>query len=250
MTTLEQFEEKARKEIPNLEQKVHRLFSRTAANLRANKLSIALKLAEAIEDHDILTYAHSLRTCIQTYDIIDFVRNRAKRGDITDIPISELLAKKPDLLPKPGIYGSLLHDVGKIEIDKRILNIAYTGEAYTAKDRLTNQQHPQKGFKLLTREGEDLLITAWVADTHHLHQNDPYPNELPPRPSVNLTTHALIDFISRMVAIADRYDSLERVAISRGRKQLSQKEAQEYLIARNRPDESLIRLLYKNKVFS
>src|SRR3989344_5557175 len=72
---------------------------------------IAWSLAQKLKEHHIPTYVDSLKVALKTKEILVFT----------------------NFLPRTGLYGGLLHDIGKLETPIEILNKTYgVGEKYTA----------------------------------------------------------------------------------------------------------------------
>lgn len=85
-------------------------------------------------EYDYYTYTHAMSVCTQSVLL-------AKRIGICDT------AELPQLAT-----GGLLHDIGKRQIDSRVLN---KPDKLSAKERVVLQQHPKAGFESLCRR-EDL----------------------------------------------------------------------------------------------
>ena len=88
----------------------------------------------SLMEYDYYTYTHAMSVC--THSVV-----LAKRIEVCDT----------DDLPNLAA-GGLLHDIGKRQIDSRVLN---KPNELTAKERVVMQQHPKDGFELLCQR-EDL----------------------------------------------------------------------------------------------
>lgn len=107
-------------------------------------------------------------------------------------------------LPKQDILtlttGGLLHDIGKLDIPKKILNKT---TALNQEEFQTIRQHPLCGYNRLVRIHDSRLNIAAIADIayqHHEHlDGHGYPR--------HLRGKEISDF-SRIVSIADVYDAL------------------------------------------
>lgn len=88
----------------------------------------------SLMEYDYYTYTHAMSVCAYSVAL-------AKQMELCSA------VELPDLA-----VGGLLHDIGKRQIDSRVLN--KPGEL-TTKERIVLQQHPKIGFELLCRR-EDL----------------------------------------------------------------------------------------------
>ncbi|TVQ78424.1 MAG: HD domain-containing protein [Bradymonadales bacterium] len=103
--------------------------------------------------------------------------------------------------------GSILHDVGKVKIDSRILD---KGEALNDDERLEVQKHPQLGFELLRRQRSIPEEAELIILQHHERPNGKgYPY------GISDDLH----ICSKIVALVDCYDSM--TSNRRYRKKLS-----------------------------
>jgi HD-GYP domain-containing protein (c-di-GMP phosphodiesterase class II) len=100
----------------------------------------------SLMEHDYYTYTHAMNVGACAVAL-------AKRTGVCDAPqLPELAA------------GGLLHDIGKREIDGRVLN--KTG-ALRAKERVALQQHPKTGFELLCRRDDLTWGQLMMVYQHH-----------------------------------------------------------------------------------
>lgn len=93
--------------------------------------------------------------------------------------------------------AGLVHDVGKLEVSREVLDAKTLGEQEWAALR----DHPRTGFELV--KGEDYFI-AKIIIAHHEWQGSPYPRMVPRIHSVD---QPLIQF-QKLVALADGIDAL------------------------------------------
>ncbi len=115
-------------------------------------------------------------------------------------------------------YGALLHDIGKVFIDKALLN---------KKEKLTDEEfeilktHSQLGFEHI-KQGFGVSKTSCMAilDHHERYAGGGYPN--------NLSGNA-ISLYGRIIAVADVYDAL--TSDRPYRKAMIPAEAIEYIMA-------------------
>lgn len=125
-------------------------------------------------------------------------------------------------LDKSTLYNvglaSILHDIGKMFVDKEILNKPgkLTPEEYDAV-----RQHPMYGFNYL-KESYEIPTSAYVAVLQHHEKFDGtgYPMQ---------KTGEEISIIGRIIGIADVYDAL--TSVRPYRKPLLPSEAMEYIMA-------------------
>lgn len=107
--------------------------------------SISIQLT-GIATHDDYTLDHSLNCAIYTALL-------ARSCNFTIPQIKEITC------------GALLHDIGKMKVDKRIIN---KPDRLTAKEFGIIKQHPHSGFKLLLKKRWELSsLVAHMAWQHH-----------------------------------------------------------------------------------
>ena len=159
-------------------------------NTRAVKVTVSNIVDELLANREILlslsdirafddyTYAHSVNVCI-----LAIMTGITMGYDHTQI--NEL-----------GI-GALLHDIGKIRINLRLLN--KPGDL-TREEFKEIKRHPEFGFKILRDYQELSLLSTHVAYQHHERwDGQGYPR--------NLTGENILEY-ARIVAVADVYDAL------------------------------------------
>lgn len=152
------------------------IVSNIVDELLANR-DILLSLSD-IRAFDDYTYAHSVNVCILAI--------------MTGITMGYDNTQMNEL----GI-GALLHDIGKIRINLRVLN--KPGDL-TREEFKEIKRHPEFGFKIL-RDYQDLsLLSTHVAYQHHERwDGQGYPR--------NLIGEDILEY-ARIVAVADVYDAL------------------------------------------
>ena len=134
---------------------------------------------------------------------------------VLSIVMGVALGLNKDELFKLGL-GALLHDIGKVFIDKEIIN---------KNGRLTREEfdeikkHPGHGFRYVREKFEDIPIHSYVAilDHHEKYDGTGYPNG---------KKGESISLFGRIVSIADVYDAL--TSDRPYRKALIPAEAMEY----------------------
>lgn len=165
-------------------EKQHKINTRAITNMVNNiidellsnsKILVHLSDIRAFDDY---TFAHSVNVCILSI--------------MTGITLgyNELKLKELGL-------GALLHDVGKIKIDKKILN--KPGDL-TKEEFNEVKNHTEYGFEILRKYDDIPLLSAHIAYQHHERwDGNGYPRGLAGR---NIHEYA------RIVAVADVYDAL------------------------------------------
>jgi HD-GYP domain-containing protein (c-di-GMP phosphodiesterase class II) len=135
----------------------------------------------AIKDYDEYTYHHSVNV------------------SILSIALGQRLGFQKRSLLELGIVA-LFHDIGKIHVPPEVLN---KPASFTEDDWKIVRKHPSWGVRaILSMKGFDStsLRSAIVAFEHHIHHDRTgYPKRSNP---VDL------DLYSRIVSIADQYDSM------------------------------------------
>jgi putative nucleotidyltransferase with HDIG domain len=134
-------------------------------------------LMEKLKDYDPFTYLHSQR--------------------IADL--SSQIAKQLNLTPseqKDVYYGALLHDIGKIKIDRLILN---KPERLTLDEWKIVQQHPILGYEIINPFCSGTSIPYIVLMHHERCDGSGYPfglkgSDIPLGPQI--------------IAVADSYDAM------------------------------------------
>ena len=122
----------------------------------------------------------------------------------------------PDIEVKKLAMAGLLHDIGKIGINDRILN---KPGRLTAKEQLEIQRHPEVGYRILSLTDEMSEIAGYVLAHHERMDGSGYPRQL---------RGEQIPFISRILAVADVYDAMTSIRPYRKEK-LTEEEALIYL---------------------
>lgn len=102
-------------------------------------------------------------------------------------------------------WGGMLHDIGKVLIDSRVLQKTSN---FSLKDYAAVRPHPMLGYRLL--EGVH-PYTAELVVRHHRFQPCPYPKRLPKSTIVwPKRVVATIEKQARLLALVDFYDALTR----------------------------------------
>lgn len=124
-----------------------------------------------------------------------------------------------DRLQQFGL-GAMLHDIGKLKIDPRILN---KPGKLTEEERNEVEQHPRLGYEMLKDQTDVSLVSAHCALQHHeKFDGTGYPRKLKGKQ---------IHEFGRLLALADVYDAL--VSNRAYRSAFLPHEAMEYLFAQS-----------------
>ncbi len=131
-----------------------------------------------IRSYDDYTFAHSVNVCILSL--------------MTGVTLSYDDSKLKEL----GV-GALLHDIGKIKLDKCTLNKT---DDLTREEYCEVKQHAECGFEILRKYDDISLLSAHTAFQHHERWNGTgYPR--------GLAGNDIHEY-GRIVAVADVYDAL------------------------------------------
>lgn len=131
---------------------------------------------------------------IKTYD--DYTYNHSFNVAVLSIVIAKVLG-----LPRNLIYelamGAILHDIGKLFVDKEILN---KPGKLTPEEFSNIQQHPKHGFDFIV-DNKDISDRAKLAVLHHheAYNGTGYPCGL---------SGDNIPLFGRIISVADVYDAL------------------------------------------
>lgn len=103
---------------------------------------------------------------------------------------------------RPLFYGASLHDRGKLNVTRQLLD--KTGE-WTEEDALALREHPTDGYDVTI--GEGMVVTAGLIIRHHTFQPNNYPEVVPDAPPYMAGNFANC---ARTIALADFYDAAHR----------------------------------------
>jgi HD-GYP domain-containing protein (c-di-GMP phosphodiesterase class II) len=90
----------------------------------------------------------------------------------------------------------LMHDIGKIAVDEKILNSSFT---LSADEWQEIRKHPEIGFRILSSSNEFFEISKDVLQHHERWDGQGYPNGL---------CRDEISIQARIIAVADTYDAM------------------------------------------
>ena len=94
-----------------------------------------------------------------------------------------------------GIAG-LIHDIGKIGIDEKILN---KPGSLTADEKVEIERHPEIDWRLLSSTNEFSVLAQFVLSHHEKWDGSGYPHGIKGKE---------IPLESRIIAVADAYDAM------------------------------------------
>lgn len=111
--------------------------------------------------------------------------------------IGEAMNFSMEEVNKLKIIG-LIHDIGKIGIDEKILN---KEGKLTALEMVSIKQHPEIGFRILSANKNTTELAFYVLSHHEHLDGSGYPNGIKGKD---------IPFYSRILSIADAFDAMTR----------------------------------------
>jgi len=200
---------------------------------RANYFRKAKRLVHSIVDM-VVEDDTTLLALTQIKNFDDFLFTHSANVCVLSVAVGQQLGLGKALLGHVGIAG-LLHDVGMTEIPKDILG--RSGDL-TPEEQAIYSRHPQIGAQaILKSQGitESAIRCVVVSYEHHIHDDGSgFPILRFPRPR---------DLLSRIVSIADLYDTLTTPDIS-GTAACAPEEAVNLLLTRGEAlfDRALIKV--------
>lgn len=203
-----------------LEEKLEKTYIELNISLE-NRRSIDHYL-NLLKEKDKETYEHSIRVSLLGLSIAQYVH----------------------LDPKALFYAGILHDVGKLLIDKDLLK---KKGRLNKKDMEKIRKHPEYAYNLLKGIYK---FSAEIALRHHRFQKDSYPKKLPKSEiSLPITKKRIINYYARLLSLADFYDALTSRTNKRYSENLKPKDMKKILLAKNSDQKKLILELYKSNIF-
>jgi putative nucleotidyltransferase with HDIG domain len=131
-----------------------------------------------VREHDEYTYQHSANVAALA------------------LAIGSMISTDYSFLSSLGV-GALLHDVGKLEVDRAIINKA---GSLTPEEWEKMRRHPVEGAELVsTLHGVDKAAVVAIAEHHMRYDGAGYPSRTPAKAQ---------HLVSRIVAVADAYDAM------------------------------------------
>lgn len=175
---------------------------------------------EPLKNKDLPNYKHSIRVGLLNRQITHFMH----------------------LNEKAGLYSGLLHDIGKAQIDKELLQ----KNDWTPSDAKKMQPHVLIGYNLIINS-KFFKFSAEIMKWHHKFQTHGYPDPLPASSHpYNLGTETMIPFYGRLLALADCYDAAHRHNLGI----LTGEQIKKEMLESNPDQEKLIIELYEADIFT
>ncbi len=183
---------------------VKSVFHEVRTKNRINAKRLKRTVQELIDSvhHDPL-YALRL-TCIKGYD--EYTFNHSVNVALLAISLGRAVGLSRSRLYCVG-QAALMHDLGKFSVPRHVLNKL---NPLSPEERRLLHDHPVEGlFSIASRLGvnSDTIDIAMAAYEHHLNVDGTgYPAQATSRPP---------GFLSRLIAISDRYDAMTSARIYR-----------------------------------
>ena len=135
----------------------------------------AMRILETIRNHDVETYEHSVRVAI-------LARKTAYRLGIDQ---------------HKAFYAGLLHDTGKIFVDKEILT---KDEKLSKEEFALITSHPRQGMEYLKKKQMPKYV-IYPCVSHHEWKKNPYPRKTKRKPDTR-------EMLSQLIAACDIIDAI------------------------------------------
>jgi len=171
------------------------------------KISVNQSIIETLSNAENHMYRHKLyeRSSMRSNNI-DLIMNalfeKSNREALHSKRVSNIcktiglkMGFEEDALNRIGIAG-LLHDIGKIGIDEKILN---KPGFLSGDERKEIERHPEIGWRILSSTNEFSEVAQFVLNHHEKWDGSGYPNGLELKK---------IPLESRIISIADAYDAM------------------------------------------
>lgn len=145
--------------------------------LRVVHASVLRAMTAAIDARDPYTHGHSTR-------VAEYSVRIARTLGLTDADIQRIH------------YSGLLHDIGKLGVDDRVLR---KQGALTPEERAAMMEHPVIGAQLLEKAGVFLELLPGVRHHHEWYNGSGYPDGL---------KGEQIPYDARIIGVADAFDAM------------------------------------------
>jgi putative nucleotidyltransferase with HDIG domain len=143
-----------------------------------------------------IQYEEMIRAFAKTIEIKDpYTIGHSVRVERYCLAIGMKMGLLPSRLERLKV-AALLHDIGKIGIDDRILNKPST---LTGIEREQIQTHPDKGTRILENVTIDKNILQMIQQHHERYDSKGYPGHVPPN-------EILLE--SSIISVADAFDAM------------------------------------------
>jgi diguanylate cyclase (GGDEF)-like protein len=191
------YPEKARNEVELIKSADDALYR--AKFFNKNRVETYTSILDELK-HNIDEKDEELVTSIKTLISVINVKDRYTYGHCERVVFySRLLADKLGLSEKDKkklVYGAYMHDIGKIDISKEILNkkMPLTDEEWNLL-----KQHPLKGVEIIKPVKSLASIIPLILHHHERYDGKGYPNNL---------KEDNIPLLARMLTVVDSFDSM------------------------------------------
>lgn len=195
----------------------------TELSVRPNDREAIQTLMQALKIKSEATYEHCKRVAVTATKIAEYLK----------------------LNPKPAFISGCLHDVGKALIP---LHVLHKDGKFTNEDMKIMRSHVIHGYNLT----KDIFpFSAEIILRHHRWQKNVYPKKLPKNTvPFSKNTKLLIDYYSRIIALADFYDALNTRNNGKFKDDLRASDMRQIFIDNNIDQKYLIESLYSDKVLN
>lgn len=154
------------------------------------------------------------------------------------------IAEYTNLNKKVLFFAGVLHDIGKVLIDSKLLKKT---EGFNDKDMEEMKNHPEYAYKMLKGVHE---FSAAIALRHHKFQENGYPKEIPDfKIPFSENTEESINNYAKILSLIDSYDALKTRINDKEKRRLREDEVKSLLLNKNSDKIYFIEDLYKNKIF-
>ncbi len=144
---------------------------------------------------------------------------------------------------KPLLFSGYLHDIGKADIDPKVLG---KSKDWTEEDTKKIKPHVVNSYNLVK---DRFKLTAEIILRHHKFQANGYPEKTTKLDGYSLSTQVMVYFFGRILALADVYEALHRSDDKYGGP-LNGDQVKEKMLAYNKDQLVLIQELYEAGIFT
>jgi HD-GYP domain-containing protein (c-di-GMP phosphodiesterase class II) len=167
-----------------------------ARSAQSRPLSGDLRGADLVAAEDIFLGSHVRALTVRLADKDEYTERHTRRVALRAVQVGEVLGLSASRLRVLAI-GALVHDIGKLSVPDAILK--KPGPLDEAEYAVV-QEHPERGYKLLTELGGfSASVRHLVRDHHERLDGEGYPRRL---------TAEEIDLDTRILTVCDVYDAL------------------------------------------
>jgi diguanylate cyclase (GGDEF)-like protein/PAS domain S-box-containing protein/putative nucleotidyltransferase with HDIG domain len=171
--------------IKGINEDINKVFKRAEDEMYRYKLSDSLSMRHKTIDLILNTlYEKNQREMIHSKRVGELCEAIALEMDFDTDAVKQIR------------IAGLMHDIGKIGIDDKILN---KSEPLSREEWIINKQHAEIGYRILGSVSEFSIIASFVLAHHERWDGEGYPNGIKGED---------IPIQSRIIAIADSYDAM------------------------------------------